>query len=28
VSGLCLDWGQLGAELKREPRMEKGEKED
>lgn len=28
VSGLCLLWGQLGAELKREPRMEKGEKED
>ena len=28
VSGLCRDWDQLGAELKREPRREKGEKDD
>ena len=28
MSGLCRDWDQLGAELKREPRREKGEKDD
>lgn len=28
LSGRGRDWGQLGPELKRDPRREKGEKED